>query len=778
MARSGREVGGVFPRGRNVVGGRSLAEAAGHADRSVDLLLIDDCDSAGTLRDELRAWQPKLAENAVVLVHGTLLEREESPRTVWQKFSGDRPAYNFEQGIGLGVTSLGTGPLPENSPLVRLFASAEARNDLLLVYDAIAGRIDAQHRASEAERQKSALQLHQAWLDTLLRDRRKAQEVMDHLEREVTHLREVVEAGGHEPQATARAFADLRRDRAKAQLIMDAQAEQLKRWASRYEALCTENKKLKATIDEQKRILETARKACRKTGKCFQASTDGSRKQRRSVPERVIRELRRTPKNLKRLFKGVDSLGESPAEEKVVIDRYAKWIMEHEPDVAGLEAQRARAATLEVQPKISLLLPIHNTPVAFLDELLTSLATQTYGNFEICAVDGGSPDAATIECLKKWQQKELRLRVEFLAENLGIAENTNRALALAGGDFITCIDHDDRLPPFALYELGRAIALNPEGEIFYSDEDRLSIEGQRHSPFFKPEWSPEYLLSSMYLGHLTVYRRDLVERVGNFRKEFELSQDYDFALRATELAEAIFHIPHVLYHWREHSASGSVGGKPEARKTNLAALAAAMERRGLAAEIMEHPTANRARLKIDQWPKVSIVIPTDSAERGSFLVQELPRMTSYPDYEIVIVTNSALAEQLEMVAPKKPVFRFIRYDEPFNFSEKSNRGAQAASGARLIFFNDDVESCQPDWIQNLIEPLENPQVGAVAPKLLYETGKIQHAGLAPVCADWWERLVTNGRRIRPNTRISRNRCATCLHCPVHAWPCGATISFC
>ena len=712
-----------FPELGTLLARDPIAEAAEQADCSVDLLLIDDCDSAATLQKELGGWQPKLAANALVLVHGTLLEREESVHAIWQKFSEGRPAYNFEHGIGLGVTSFGAETLPENSPLTRLFASAEVRRDLLIAYDIIADRIEAQQRAREAERQKSALQLRQAWLDTLLLDRWKAQEVMDHLGREVTHLREVIDAGGHDPQATTRAFADLRQDRAKAQLIMDAQAEQLKQWVSRSEVL-------KAKIEEQKRTLDAAKNACRKDSKCFRISADGSPKERRSVPERIIRELRRIPKNLKRLSRvKVPSLGESLAEEEVTIDRYAKWITEHEPNAAGLEAQRVRAATLNVPPKISLLLPIHNTPVAFLDELLTSIATQTYGNFEICAVDGGSSDAATIECLKTWQQKEPRLRVEFLAKNLGIAENTNRALALASGDFIACIDHDDRLPPFALYEVADAIAHNSEGEIFYSDEDRLSTEGERHSPFFKPEWSPEYLLSSMYLGHLTVYRRDLVERVGNFRKEFELSQDYDFALRATEQTGAIFHIPHVLYHWREHSASGSAGGKPEARKTNLAALAAAMERRGLAAEIMEYPTANRARLKIDEWPKVSIVIPTDSTERGSFLVQELPKMTSYPDYEIVIVTNSALAEQLEMVAPKKPVFRFIRYDEPFNFSEKSNRGAQAAIGARLIFFNDDVESGQPDWIQNLIEPLENPEVGAVAPKLLYATGKIQHAGL-------------------------------------------------
>ena len=202
---------------------------------------------------------------------------------------------------------------------------------------------------------------------------------------------------------------------------------------------------------------------------------------------------------------------------------------------------------------------------------------------------------------------------------------------MATGEFVACVDHDDLLAPFALFEMARAIIESPEADIFYSDEDRCTIEGKRHSPFFKPEWNPELLLSSMYLGHLLAYRRDLVERIGGFRKEFDLSQDYDFALRATERAKAIYHVPHVLYHWREHPASGSGGGKPEARKTNLAALSDAMKRRDLAAEISEYPTANRARLKISNWPKVSIVIPTDSAERARLCVEQLPRMTSYQD---------------------------------------------------------------------------------------------------------------------------------------------------
>ncbi|HMG05268.1 MAG TPA: glycosyltransferase, partial [Chthoniobacterales bacterium] len=410
-------------------------------------------------------------------------------------------------------------------------------------------------------------------------------------------------------------------------------------------------------------------------------------------------------------------------------DRYAAWISEHEPGPAALEEQRLASPQLAVRPKISLLVPVYNTPANFLDEMFASVSAQTYDHWELCLVDGGSDRPDTIATLQSWVSREPRIRFERLESNLGIAENTNRALHLATGDFIACADHDDLLAPFALFELARAIGEFPEADIFYSDEDRWNERGERHAPFFKPEWSPELLCAFMYIGHLTAYRRSLVDQIGGFRKEFDFSQDYDFALRATERARAIHHIPHVLYHWREHPASGSAGGKPDARKSNLAALAEAMRRRDLPAEIIEYPTANRARLKVPSWPRVSVIVPTDSPTRAQICLRDLPRHTNYPALEIVIVTKRGLVQLLRSLEVENATVRLIAYDKPFNFSDKCNLGAEAATGERLIFFNDDVEPAQPNWIQNLIEPLENPEVGAVSPKLLYETGKIQHAGL-------------------------------------------------
>jgi len=694
------------------------------ADHSVDLLLLDDCDSGAQIRADLSLWESKLAPNGLVLIHGIALERVDDPKAAWLEWTTSRPTAEFPDGIGLGITLQPEARRPRELLLKQLFAKNKGLAELVELYRLAAARMGAQARADEAVRAQTALEARQVWIDSLLADRWKVQEIMDDQARAITELEQ--------------RFKALLTDRAKAQLVMDAQLEQLKQWIARAHQLEAERAQLKAEVKEQKQILNAAKKACRKKGRCFQVPGAAGEKKRRSISERILREIKRAPRNLlgrrelsepKSKSKAVPKESGSAPETGEPVDRYAEWIAEHEPDTATLESQWAASQRWATKPKISLLVPVLNTPANFLEEMFSSVAKQTYRSWELCLVDAGSTEVETLRVLDSWIAREPRIRFERLGANLGIAENTNRALKLATGDFIACLDHDDLLAPFALYEIARAISGSPAAEVFYSDEDRWSEKGRRHAPFFKPEWSPELLYSGMYLGHLTVYRRDLVDALGDFRSAFDLSQDYDFALRATERAQAVCHVPGVLYHWREHPGSGSAGGKPEARKTNLAALADAMERRGLAAEIIEYPTANRVRLKILEWPKVSIIVPTDSAERSRLCVEQLPQMTSYPNYEIVIVTNSTLAELLEVAAPKDPGFRFVRYDRPFNFSDKCNLGAQAATGARLIFLNDDVESGQRDWIQNLIEPLENPEVGAVAPKLLYPTGKIQHAGL-------------------------------------------------
>ena len=686
-------------------------------EESVDVLLIDDVDSGKTMQQELDIWKSKLAANALVLLHGTDLDRKDSPRSVWEKFVREKTVAYFRGGIGL---SIATANAAASASLFRKALFFET-NALAQGYRLIAESIRARAHTRQTQRRNRALEARQTWFDTIVEDRIKAQDVIEDQQRKFDAINadriEAQELIG-EPIGTiaefARRFSMLSKDRADAQLVMENQFAQIE--------------KLHAKVTQQREELVAGKAACHNKGRCFVVRKDP--RPHRSIGERIAREFARIPRNLTRIFLPPPAPPQKKSAANAIEKNYAQWITEHEPNADALEKQRHESSAWDRRPKISLLIPLFDPPANFLNELFSSMATQTYGNWEACVVDAGSKNRETVELLRRWAKTDSRIRVQSLQANLGISENTNHALQAATGDFVALVDHDDVLAPFALYELVSAIRARPTADIFYSDEDRLRESGERANPFFKPEWSPELLYSFMYVGHLTAYRRELALALGGFRKQFDLSQDYDFALRATERAREIVHIPHVLYHWREHATSGSSGGKPEARKTNIAALADAVKRRGFDAEVLEYPTANRVRMRLPKAIPVSVVIPSDSLSRAEKCARELPAATDYQNAEFIIVTNTELIEQLQTLAkPLSNKARFVAFDAPFNFSAKCNAGANAASGDRIIFLNDDVEAEQRDWIENIIEPLENPEVGAVAPKLLYTTGRIQHAGL-------------------------------------------------
>jgi GT2 family glycosyltransferase/glycosyltransferase involved in cell wall biosynthesis len=698
--------------------------AADFADGSIEVLLIDDIDSGETVRQELEIWRSKLSTNALVLLHGIGLERQDSPGNAWADFIREKAAAHFAEGIGLGVAAEITAA--KGSP----FRTALFDQTTVLAqgYRLIAESIMETKRARHAERRARFFETRQTLFDTIVEDRTKAQSVIEYQERCIADFYrrfETINADRTkaqellgEPMGTiselAQRFSILTRDRADAQLVMDDQFAQIQ--------------KMHAKLTEQKQALTVAKSACRNKGRCFVVPKGP--KPRRSVGERVAREFARIPRKLRRIFLAPPVAPKEKIVPSPIEKNYAKWVTEHEPTAGDLEKQRLKSSAWDRRPKISLLIPLLDPPANFLNELFISIVSQTYDNWEACVVDGGSANRETLESLRRWMKTDKRIRVQRVEVNLGISENTNHALRLATGDFIALVDHDDVLAPFALYELANAIRRRPAADIFYSDEDRLLQSGQRAKPFFKPEWSPELLYSFMYIGHLSVYRRELALALGGFRQQFDLSQDYDFALRATERAREVVHIPHVLYHWREHAASGASGGKPQARKTNIAALVDAVKRRGLDAEVLEYPTANRVRMCLRNTLRVSVIVPTDSSTRVEKCVRDLPVVTRYANAEFIIVTGTQLIERLRASAePISDQVRFVAFDASFNFSAKCNAGARAATGERLIFLNDDVEAEQGDWIENIIEPLENPEVGAVAPKLLYPTGRIQHAGL-------------------------------------------------
>jgi GT2 family glycosyltransferase len=319
-----------------------------------------------------------------------------------------------------------------------------------------------------------------------------------------------------------------------------------------------------------------------------------------------------------------------------------------------------------------------------------------------------------------------------MERNGGISAASNVALEMARGEYVALLDHDDELTPDALFRVVEAINRQGEVDFVYSDECKVDDTSARKlfNFIFKPDWSPEIMFNGMLTGHLTVYRKALVDAAGGFRSQYDFSQDYDLALRIAEVARHIVHLERVLYLWRSIPGSAAAGGKDFARESNIAALNDALARRRIPGVALPLDHANCVRMtRPDQPPMVSIVIPSDSFENLQSVLRAIQEQTDYPAYEVVVVCNGPLAERLKDAFFDWSPVRFIKYDKKYNFSDKCNEGARAADGEIVIFYNDDVFPMQRDWIERLIEYLRVPGVGGVSPKLLHEDDTIQYAGM-------------------------------------------------
>ncbi|MFD1104201.1 glycosyltransferase [Sphingobium olei] len=380
-------------------------------------------------------------------------------------------------------------------------------------------------------------------------------------------------------------------------------------------------------------------------------------------------------------------------------------------------------------PEISILVPVYNVPVIWLRQMVESVQHQTYDRWQLCIVDDCSTSAELRELLLELQAWDKRIQVVMREANGGISAASNDCLALATGEYVALLDNDDMLTNDALEEMARAIIHNDKPDWLYSDEFKIDEENNVSDLFAKPDWSPSMLFNYMYTGHLTLYKKSIVEAVGGFRSVYDFSQDYDLALRISEKDVRVVHVEKYLYAWRMIATSAASGGKPTARISNIAALQDAVDRRGWNGTATPLPTANRIVRHVSHDVKVSIVIPSDNERNIKASINSILENTTYVNYNIVVVTNSGIVSNLKPGFSSNKV-NWANYDKPFNFSDKCNAGAMASDGEYVIFFNDDVRVITPDWIQGLLEYVTLPGVGAVGPKLLYENGLIQHGGMA------------------------------------------------
>jgi GT2 family glycosyltransferase/glycosyltransferase involved in cell wall biosynthesis len=422
------------------------------------------------------------------------------------------------------------------------------------------------------------------------------------------------------------------------------------------------------------------------------------------------------------------------------IDRYDAWLAVNQWNETAHNYLISRLELCPVNlPKISIVMPVYNPPLEFLEMAIGSVINQVYQNWELCIADDFSTDENVAVHLKKWELKDSRIRVTFRTENGNISAATNSAAALATGDFILFLDNDDELTPDALGEVALYLASHPETDFLYSDDDKIDTEGHRFAPQFKPDWSPELLLSYMYLGHLCVVRNTIFAQIGGLRLGFEGSQDYDFALRATEVSRQVGHLPLVLYHWRTAPGSTAISGaaKPASFAAGQKAIQEALERRNIQGKIYQPDWANKENLGIfsqqfpDHGPSVTIIIPTkNQLTLLKGCIDSLAK-TTYQNYQVVVIDNESDDPKTREYLKQLPhqVLPIKNAGGKFSFAAINNRAVAQTESDYILFLNNDTEVINPRWLSQMVGYLQFSGVGAVGARLLYPDGKIQHAGV-------------------------------------------------
>lgn len=395
-------------------------------------------------------------------------------------------------------------------------------------------------------------------------------------------------------------------------------------------------------------------------------------------------------------------------------------------------------------PKISIVVAVYKTPMDMLQHALQSVLAQGYQNWELVIVDDKSDDEKIHSFLSEFAAKDSRIKYIERSENGGISAANNTALGHVTNPFYTVLDHDDALAPHALYSVAKTIQSHPNVNYIYSDEDKMSKNGEYFfGPFFKPSWSPEYMLAMMYTCHMSIFKTEIVQQLGGYDSAFDGAQDYELALRVLNETNEVQHIPEILYHWRvwENSTAQSIDAKPLAIERAEAALRNHLEAKQDNFVISEGPVLGH--FSVDFLPKsnplVSIIIPTangsidingKSERHIDAVCASILSRTDYKNYEIVIVHNGDLdPKQIAFFEFHKNIRLSHYMSAQFSLSEKINQGADVALGEYLVIMNDDIRIISENWLTLMLGMVQRDGVGVVGPKLLFPDTRIQHAGV-------------------------------------------------
>lgn len=398
--------------------------------------------------------------------------------------------------------------------------------------------------------------------------------------------------------------------------------------------------------------------------------------------------------------------------------------------------------------KFSIVMPVYNVEIKWLEKAIESVKRQNYVNWEICMADDCSTKEGVREYLKSVESD--KIKVAYLEKNQGISGASNAAAALATGDYIVLMDNDDAITYDALYEFLRKIK-ETDADIVYSDQNIIDESDNGREPLHKPDWSPDLFLSQMYIGHLLGFKKSLFDLVGGFRTEFNGSQDYDLVLRMIEHTDKIEHVSKVLYGWRDlpSSTATNPGSKPYAQTAGLNAIQSHLDRiygEGKATALeTEDLFVYDVRYHYDVMPKVSVIIPTkDHVDLLKQDIDSIEELTTYKDYEIIVLDNNSEKEEsfkyFEEVQKQYSNVTVHKAAFEFNWSKLNNYGMTLAKGDVYVFMNNDMKLITPDWLERLAEKAMRDDVGIVGGLLLYEDDTIQHAGVVVGIQGWADHI--------------------------------------
>jgi len=460
---------------------------------------------------------------------------------------------------------------------------------------------------------------------------------------------------------------------------------------------------------------------------------------------------------------------------QVWYDKYAKLRVEDRENV------KTKISQFLEKPVISIVMPTYNTPEKWLCQAIDSVRNQLYPFWELCIADDASSESNVGKILRKYEKLDSRIKVVYRKENGHISNASNSALALATGEFIALMDHDDELTEDALFYIVNEINQYPDTNLIYSDEDKIDEKNALSAPYFKPDWSPDLYLSHNFICHLVVFRKSILRELGGFRPGFEGAQDWDLGLRLIEKIspKQIRHIPRVLYHWRiiPGSTSLDVDEKKYAIEAGEKSLNEALSRRDIAAAAFydEGRVAFRVKYTLHEEPFVSLIILTrDGLQVLEKCVTSILSKTEYSDYELIIVDNDSQKQEtldyLKQLEDAESRVRILSDKREFNFPGLNNQAVKQSKGKIIGLINNDIEVIDGDWLREMVSHAVRPEVGVVGARLLYPNDVLQHGGvitgLGGVAGHAFKMLPRNNPGLNRRATVIQNYSAVTAACAV------------